>query len=855
MSTQTASVSQGSTVVQIVGDGNSVVLGHPHLQLTRHLNRRQIRNRLDWLSPYTRSTALIGRDREMQELRTWLSDPRPILARVITGSGGRGKTRLALELCEWAHQHGWSAGFASRTEMHRFLMEPELARWGWQRPTLVVVDYAAQHSLALGRWIEELADRDEAPSQPLRLLLLERHASMQTGWCASVFAGGGFGDTSKRALLDPPEPVELAPLQSDAARLALLEDLRRRLAPGQHDGLAREESLLQQLRSNDWGGDPLYLMMAALSGEQLGDARSLALKRADLALELARREVKRIRERAAEHRVDPHLAVHLVACVTLAQGMDRDTFEAFTAAEKLAVRRPSGGDAAVLADLLQQLLPRRGRIAPIVPDLIGEAFVLASELDREAVLRCYAANGATVARTAIRCAQDFSPQRAEPLQWLEAIVGEIADQEEALDAMADALPLESVALADLTLRVAQRLATLRRGNSVPAERRVVALAHLAIAYANAGQREPALQAAQQAADLYRKLASRRPEIFRRHLAMSLNNLANMMSDLGRHEAALAAALEAADLYRKLAAQRPDVFRPDLASALNNLALMLSDLGQRERALQAAQEAADIRRELAVQRPEVFRPDLAGSLSNLALMLSDLDQREPALQTAEEAVGLYRELASQRPDVFQPTLAKSLGNLAGILRDLGEREPALQAAQEAVDLYRELAARRPDVFRADLSMSLNNLALMLSDLTQREPARQAAQEAVDLLRELAAQRPDVFRADLARSLSNLALMLRDLGHHQPAQQAAQQAIDLLRELAAQRPEVFRPELARSLCNLALLLKDLGQRTPAVQAAQEAVDLYGGLAAKRPEVFRSDLDRSHAVLTHCRKSTKH
>src|SRR5262245_50605903 len=42
-------------------------------------------------------TALLGRDSEMQTLRPWLSDP---VARLITltGPGGAGKTRLALEL-------------------------------------------------------------------------------------------------------------------------------------------------------------------------------------------------------------------------------------------------------------------------------------------------------------------------------------------------------------------------------------------------------------------------------------------------------------------------------------------------------------------------------------------------------------------------------------------------------------------------------------------------------------------------------------------------------------------------------------------------------------------------------------
>lgn len=85
-------------LVQIVGSRNKAVLGPraPLLHLTRYLGV-PIRSELDRFSPYTRSVPLVGREHEMSELQRFLQDPRPILARVIVGAGGRGKTRLALE--------------------------------------------------------------------------------------------------------------------------------------------------------------------------------------------------------------------------------------------------------------------------------------------------------------------------------------------------------------------------------------------------------------------------------------------------------------------------------------------------------------------------------------------------------------------------------------------------------------------------------------------------------------------------------------------------------------------------------------------------------------------------------------
>ena len=185
--------------------------------------------------------------------------------------------------------------------------------------------------------------------------------------------------------------------------------------------------------------------------------------------------------------------------------------------------------------------------------------------------------------------------------------------------------------------------------------------------------------------------------------MSLNNLGNRLSALGRREDALAAAQEATDLYRRLAAERPDAFRPDLAASLNNLGNMLSDLGRREDALAAAQEATDLYRRLAAERPDAFRPDLAMSLNNLGNRLSDLGRREDALAAAQEAVDIRRRLAAERPDAFRPDLAGSLNNLGNRLSDLGRREDALAAAQEAVMTLSPLFLRLPQAYAQWMSV--------------------------------------------------------------------------------------------------------------------------------------------------------
>ena len=99
------------------------------------------------------------------------------------------------------------------------------------------------------------------------------------------------------------------------------------------------------------------------------------------------------------------------------------------------------------------------------------------------------------------------------------------------------------------------------------------------------------------------------------------------------EDALAASAEAAEIYRELAAACPDAFRPALAMSLANLTARLAELRRREEALAAIQEATDLCRELAARWPGAYHQELEQSLRVAAWLehgedLSDASPREP-----------------------------------------------------------------------------------------------------------------------------------------------------------------------------------------------------------------------------------
>jgi tetratricopeptide (TPR) repeat protein len=775
----------------------------PELVLERPLQRKkEVRSELDLLIPYQRTTAFVGRAWELESLRAWLRSEAVTSVRVVTGSGGSGKTRLAVELIEQLdgeEPRQWSCGFLTQAEMERFSALQNLSQWQRRKPVLAVVDYAAGSVERLRVWLEQLAAAEHG-GEKLRVLLLEREANLDSGWLASVVSRG-YSATAVRALLDPPGPVRLEAVMEPTDRRQLLRATveagaaRRGVGAPGVPAVGADVLFDRRIEEPRWG-DPLTLMMAGLTALDTGLVAAMALGRWDLAFRLADRERDRV-ERFG-HGAPPHLMEHMAAYVTLSGGLSREDLRRAAQAESEVIGRAHPGGWSELADRVYEALRAGNEVKAVEPDVVGEALLLrvwggAEGHGGEVIVRAAQTRAEQVAASVVRLAQDFcigETPRSEPLEWLDALIAEGKDDLALLWRIEGELPQQTLALRERAAEVDTMLAAaLRERADTDADAR------------------PAR-------------------------ARSLNNLGVRLSDLGRREEALQTTDEAVGIYRQLAAQRPDAFLPDLASSLNNLGNMLSDLGRREEALQATDEAVRIRRQLAAQRPDVFLPDLASSLGNLGNRLSALGRREEALQATDETFGIYRQLAAQRPDAFLPDLASSLNNLGVSLSDLGRREEALRATDEAVGIYRQLAAQRPDAFLPDLASSLNNLGVSLSALGRREEALQATDEAVGIYRQLAAQRPDAFLPDLASSLNNLGNRLSALGRLQ----ATDEAVGIYRQLAAQRPDAFLPDLASSLGAKGTVLEEIGNLAGAVAMFREGVECLRPLFLRWPQAFR-------------------
>jgi pimeloyl-ACP methyl ester carboxylesterase len=150
-----------------------------------------------------RSLPFIGREAEQRTLADFLDVSDQMFRwMVMSGSGGVGKSRLALELCR-AVRDEWHAGFLQDGEA-----DPVWGKWQPLMPTLIVIDAAARDVERTGKVLRALAGRGPAYgtarlAAPVRALLIERIGEGE--WLKKL-----MGDETKKKQLELARAPNLA---------------------------------------------------------------------------------------------------------------------------------------------------------------------------------------------------------------------------------------------------------------------------------------------------------------------------------------------------------------------------------------------------------------------------------------------------------------------------------------------------------------------------------------------------------------------------------------------------------------------------------------------------------------------
>ncbi|HEV7681511.1 MAG TPA: hypothetical protein VGO68_05280 [Pyrinomonadaceae bacterium] len=120
-----------------------------------------------------RVVPFFGRVAELAAVDAWLKDLASIGVMLMTGRGGTGKTRLAVEISLIAKQQDYDAGFLSISPAT--LSNSQLFQ-SPTKPVLAVIDYAEEHREQLPALIQAMIAAAQRRVTSFRLLLLARSA-------------------------------------------------------------------------------------------------------------------------------------------------------------------------------------------------------------------------------------------------------------------------------------------------------------------------------------------------------------------------------------------------------------------------------------------------------------------------------------------------------------------------------------------------------------------------------------------------------------------------------------------------------------------------------------------------------
>ena len=691
-----------------------------------------------------------GRERELTELQSLcIDDPsQRIGVWVLTGPGGRGKTRLAGELVQRIHgrevpgvrlDHSWVAGFL-RTRSTNAAPLPSTAvdaLTSSAAPVLLVVDYAEARTAEVLSILKAVSEHPEGP--PLRVLLLARAAGE---WWETLAR-----EADRDLAMILPAPIPLGPLdvtvadRQTAFRVATHAFMKQLvglpIAPAGGDWAQRAENPAPPASlSRDEYASPLSLhMIALLTLLETGDAVSPFGHQDSPTGMLPERYLLQHHEtRYWQSTAPPGFGVsdltRIMAVTTTCGAAGSDEAVRTLRALPLLADAPTPTVVQLSNWVRDAYVPAPSEEwGAVEPDRIGEHLaigVFASDIEilRRVLDTCSPGQlrrAITILGRALGNSSIPTPQRHIVAKVLSTVYYEETDG----GSFGPTLLVIGPSLDDpaiLLTALMEKVANLSQGEAARSHDRVP---YVRGVFAPLG----AALAKRVVSDWEGQIGKRRDAEWQ--LASHLRKASDRLALVGDSQAGLESAHRAVEIWRELIRQYPndyDAYVDDLALALVAVSERSQELGRLTVSMGALAESEQHFSKSGFQAPY----NIAVSQHRRANLLLEQYENGAALTLLESALGSLRKSEKDAGNpYFSLAEALLLGGMSLAQVRLGRASKGLSAANEAVDRLRALVPNYQD----KLALQLFNRAQVLVECGRYSDAIDDAAESADMFRQL------------------------------------------------------------------------------------------------------------------------
>lgn len=686
-----------------------------------------------------------GRLPDLDSLKHWMDEnSNHVAVRLITGAGGTGKTRLALELCYSYQELGWEIGFLSSNSTSSIIQSLKSAT----APVLIVIDYAETRQPLFISILKSILTNSESINYPVRILLLAREGGE---WWERLLSIDALCEAflNSKATTGPQSLGNLHLHYSERERA--FKNAQRSFA----SKLELEPTKTIPPLNGDHLGRPLYLHMAALMalyGERPENAATLT----DSLLNHESRYWEALLNLTPNLQSLPnHIPQRLVALATLCDGFKTEN-EAFIFWKKASVNDASMMDPMIFSALYNALsslhLGHTG-MQPMRPDLLGEAQVVRYLLrsDSDALLNAvldinssqkHKRHCLTVLarishhRSAVYDAlvqaitRNFSYILKDAVEVAIETQGNLGDllvesfnitQEPFKGRIAGILDLmvqnQSLQLAKLDHAVCKYLVEKKVRKNDSKKTSVQDKADLGRLYVNLsraenviGLSESALESSTKSVKIFTELRSQHPNKFEDLYARSFSSHSNRLANFERFEESARFSETALKVYKNLFIKDKKNYELKYADSLANHSIWIDAIGASKEAYTYCEEALKIYKNLATNNDKYLKDYANGSL-NMANRLESNGRYSEALEYCKQAVEIEKNLVEINQDRFESTYAISLVNLSYFTSLSGDYKNALTLIIAAINLFQKFVSKLPDKYSYSLARCLLSLEIL------------------------------------------------------------------------------------------------------------------------------------------------